>query len=84
MKLSDIHRTAARRQLDSQAAGFAAGDVDRLTLTQANADYQAAEIARLDAAVAVRQAAGALEDAMQRPLTPDAVRTFSPSQQSAR
>ncbi|WP_412530226.1 TolC family protein [Burkholderia lata] len=84
LKLSDMHRTAARRQLDSQAAGFAAGDVDRLTLTQANADYQAAEIARLDAAVAVRQAAGALEDAMQRPLTPDAVRTFSSSQQSAR
>ncbi|HDR9482337.1 TPA: TolC family protein [Burkholderia aenigmatica] len=84
LQLSDAHRTAARRQLDSQEAGFAAGDVDRLTLTQAKADYQANEIARLDATVAVRQAAGALEDAMQRPLTPDAGRTLSPLQQGAR
>ncbi|ALV61665.1 MULTISPECIES: TolC family protein [Burkholderia cepacia complex] len=84
LQLSDAHRIAARRQLDSQEAGFAAGDVDRLTLTQAKADYQASEIARLDATVAVRQAAGALEDAMQRPLMPDAGRTLSPLQQGAR
>jgi len=84
LTLADAHRAAARRQLDSQEAGFAAGDVDRLTLTQAKGDYQASEIARLDAAVAVRQAAGALEDAMQRPLTPDAGPTFSLSRQRAR
>ncbi|UMY33425.1 TolC family protein [Burkholderia contaminans] len=84
LKLSDAHRTAARRQFDSEEAGFAAGDVDRLTLTQVKADYQASEIARLDAAVAVRRAAGALEDAMQRPLTPDAGRIIFPLQQSAR
>ncbi|HKT67733.1 TolC family protein [Burkholderia sp. 22313] len=84
LTLADAHRAAARRQLDGQEAGFAAGDVDRLTLTQAKADYQASEIARLDAAVAVRQAGGALEDAMQRPLVPDAGPTFSLSRQRAR
>ncbi|AIT23312.1 TolC family protein [Burkholderia thailandensis] len=71
LKLSGAHRAAARGQLNSQAAGFAAGDVDRLTLTRAKADYEASEIAYLNAIVSAHQAAGALEDAMQRPLTPD-------------
>ncbi|MFX1765120.1 TolC family protein [Paraburkholderia sp. A1RI-2L] len=67
---SDAHLATARRQLDSQAAAFASGNADRLTFTQAKADYQASETARLDAEIAVQQAAGALEDAMQQPLAP--------------
>ncbi|MGH8778821.1 TolC family protein [Paraburkholderia sp.] len=72
VQLSAAHRAAARRQLNSQAASFAAGNTDRLALTQARADYQASEIAHLDALVVARQAAGALEDAMQQPLKPEA------------
>ncbi|WP_233836434.1 TolC family protein [Paraburkholderia sp. ZP32-5] len=60
--------SAARKLRDSDAAGFAAGTVDRLSDTQANADYTASEIAYLDALVAARQAADALEDTMQLPL----------------
>lgn len=71
VRLSEAHLAAAKRQLDSQAASFAAGNTDRLALTQARADYQASEIAHLDAVIAVQQAAGALEDVMQRPLIPD-------------
>ncbi len=73
LRLSDAHLVSARRQLDSQAAAFANGDADRLTYTQAKADYQTSETLHLDAAVAVQQAAGALEDAMQQPLGHDAV-----------
>lgn len=71
MRLSEAHRTDARKQLDSQAASFAAGNTDRLTYAQAQADNQTSEIAHLDAVVAAQQAAGALEDAMQRPLSPE-------------
>ncbi|KVF65511.1 TolC family protein [Burkholderia vietnamiensis] len=70
LQLSDAHLASARRQLDSQAAAFSSGSTDRLTFTQAKADYQTSETARLDAEVAVQQAAGALEDAMQSPLAP--------------
>lgn len=68
VQLSAHRLTVARHQLDSQAAGFAAGQTDRLTLTQAKADYETNAMTHLDAVVAARQAAGALEDAMQRPL----------------
>lgn len=84
LRLSEAHRRAARRQLDSQAASFAAGNTDRLTFTQAKADYQASEVAYLDAVVTTQQAAGALEDAMQRPLTPDATNATSTQQEIAR
>lgn len=78
LQLSDAHLASARRQLDSQAAAFASGNTDRLTFTQAKADYQTSETARLDAEVAVQQAAGALEDAMQQPLGHEAAsRTLS-------
>ncbi|MCX4174766.1 MULTISPECIES: TolC family protein [Paraburkholderia] len=71
VQLSVARLAIARKQLDSQAAGFAAGISDRLTFTQARADYEASAIAHLDAVVAAQQAAGALEDAMQRPLAPE-------------
>ncbi|RQS71503.1 TolC family protein [Burkholderia sp. Bp8963] len=83
LTLTEAHRAAARRQLDSQAAGFAAGNVDRLAFTQAKADYASSEIAHLDAIVAIRQAAGALEDTMQRPLTPVTGRPTDTSRESA-
>lgn len=70
VQLSARHLTTARRQLDSQRAGFAAGNIDRLTLTQAKADFEANEMTHLDAVVAAQKAAGVLEDAMQRPLSP--------------
>ncbi|WP_028207430.1 TolC family protein [Paraburkholderia nodosa] len=72
LQVSDAHLASARRQLDSQAAAFASGNADRLTYTQAKADYQTSETAHLDAEVAVQQAAGALEDAMQLPLVHEA------------
>ncbi|KDR26196.1 MULTISPECIES: TolC family protein [Caballeronia] len=72
VQLSARHLTTARRQLDSQLAGFAAGNIDRLTLTQAKADFEANEMTHLDAVVAAQKAAGVLEDAMQRPLEPEA------------
>ncbi|MEX3996290.1 TolC family protein [Paraburkholderia sp. EG286A] len=68
LQISDAHLASARRQLDSQAAAFASGNADRLTYTQAKADYQTSETVHLDAEVAVQQAASALEDAMQVPL----------------
>jgi cobalt-zinc-cadmium efflux system outer membrane protein len=73
LQISDVHLASARRQLDGQAAAFASGNTDRLTYTQAKADYQTSETSRLDAEIAVQQAAGALEDAMQQPLGREAV-----------
>ncbi|MFC0401404.1 TolC family protein [Paraburkholderia rhizosphaerae] len=71
LPIAEANLAAARRQRDSEAAGFAAGDVDRVTCTQAKADYASSEIGHLDAVIAARQAADALEDAMQRPLPED-------------
>jgi outer membrane protein TolC len=71
VQLSADHLATARKQLESQAASFAAGMTDRLSLTQAKADYQASEIAYLDAVVAAQQAAGVLEDTMQQPFAPN-------------
>lgn len=72
LRLSQARVAEARKQLRSQATAFAAGGEDRLTYTQATADLQTSEIAHLDAVVAVQQSAGALEDAMQSPLEPEA------------
>ncbi|SAK94841.1 divalent cation resistant determinant protein C [Caballeronia arationis] len=76
VQLSVAHLATARKQLDSQFASFAAGTTDRLMFTQARADYQASEIAHLDAVVAAQQAAGTLEDAMQHAL---ALETVNPT-----
>jgi cobalt-zinc-cadmium efflux system outer membrane protein len=67
LRISAAHLAAARKRLASDAAGFAAGDTDRLMYTQAKAGYASSQIAHLIATVAVQQAAGALEDAMQYP-----------------
>ena len=84
MRLSEVHRTDARKQLDSQAASFAAGNTDRLTYAQAQADNQTSEIAHLDAVVAAQQAVSALEDAMQRPLSPEVMDATPTEQETQR
>ncbi|MBA4233485.1 MULTISPECIES: TolC family protein [Ralstonia] len=83
MRLSEAYRTDARKQLDSQAASLAAGNTDRLTYAQAQVDYQTSEIAHLNAVVAAQQAAGALEDAMQRTLG-QGVMDATPTEQETR
>lgn len=70
LRLSTVHLSTAHRQMRSRAASFAAGAIDRPALAQAKADYQTSAIAHLNDVVAAQQAAGALEDAMQRPLSP--------------
>lgn len=74
----------AHRQLDGQAASFAAGDIDRVALAQARAAYQSSAIARLDAVVAAQEAAGLLEDALQRPLASPAANNAFVQQEIAR
>lgn len=70
LRLSAARLSTAHKQLRSQAASFDAGAIDRPALAQAKADYQTSAIAHLNDVVAAQQAAGALEDAMQRPLSP--------------
>ena len=70
LRLSTERLSTAQKQMNSQAASFAAGATDRLSLTQAKADYQTSAITHLNDVVAAQQAAGMLEDAMQRPLSP--------------
>jgi outer membrane protein, heavy metal efflux system len=70
LRLSTLRLSTAQKQMSSQTSSFAAGTTDRLSLTQANADYQTSRIEHLNAVVAAQQAVGALEDAMQRPLSP--------------
>jgi outer membrane protein TolC len=61
------HRTAQVER------AFGAGEADRPTLVSARLVVVAAELIHLDAVVQQRQAVGALEDALQRPLyDPDA------------
>lgn len=68
LQAATANQVVARKQLDGVAARLAAGEVDRLTLAQAQSDYQTDAIERLAALVSAQQAAGMLEDAMQRPL----------------
>lgn len=59
---------AQATQQQSIEAQFQAGAVDRLDVLTAELELNAASIARLDAQVKLQQAAGALENAVQRPL----------------
>jgi outer membrane protein TolC len=58
----------ATHQRDSMNASFAAGATDRLELTQARADFQTFALDYLNAVVALQEASGLLEDAMQHAL----------------
>ena len=68
LTLSSQRLAVARKLLESQAASFRIGAIDRLALTQFKADFELSQISHLNGVLAVQQAAGALEDAMQRPL----------------
>jgi outer membrane protein TolC len=48
---------------------FDAGEIDRLALRSSELEVAAARLARADAWIELQQALGAIEDAMQRPLT---------------
>lgn len=59
----------SRRQLDSARARAGMGEVDALALADAETAYDTGAQSRLDALVKAQQALGALEDAVQSPLT---------------
>lgn len=62
---------AQAKQRQSVEAQVAAGAADQLDLQNARLEFNTAELAQLDAQTRLLQAAGALEDAVQRPLTGD-------------
>jgi len=59
---------AQAKQRDAVEAQFQAGAADQLELLNAQLEFTASELVRLDAQAKLRQAVGALEDAVQRPL----------------
>lgn len=70
LRLSTLRLSTAQKQMSSQAASFTAGTTDRLSLAQANADYQTSTVDHLNAVVHAQRAVGTLEDSMQQPLSP--------------
>jgi cobalt-zinc-cadmium efflux system outer membrane protein len=82
LRLATATVAAAQRQMNSQAALFAAGATDRLARTQAQLDYQASAIDHLNSLVTAQQAAGLLEDAMQRPLPTSPIPMLTPEPES--
>lgn len=68
LKQANATVTAQQRQLAALQTSFRAGATDRLTLTQAQQAVDTSLLSQLDAQVAVQQAIGLLEDAMQRPI----------------
>ena len=69
-KLASADDLLATRMQQSQTAEalFKAGETDRLAWLTSRVDYALAELTRLDALVKAQQAAGLLEDAVQKPL----------------
>jgi cobalt-zinc-cadmium efflux system outer membrane protein len=82
LRFSAARLVAAKRQMDSQTASFAAGATDRLALAQAQSDHQASAIDHLNELVALQQAAGMLEDSMQQPLATSPTRATMPEQEA--
>lgn len=70
LRLATERISAEQKQFDRQAARFAVGDADRLSLTHARVVYLASAVDRLNDLVSAQRAAGALEAAMQIPLSP--------------
>jgi outer membrane protein TolC len=77
LNLATRRMSAAEKQFDSQAASFAAGAGDRLSLMLARAAYLTTAVDRLNDLVSAQRAAGALEAAMQMPLSPGGMDTKS-------
>jgi len=59
---------AQAKQREAVAAQLKAGAADQLDLANAQIEFGAAELVRVDGRVKIQQAMGALEDAMQRPV----------------
>jgi cobalt-zinc-cadmium efflux system outer membrane protein len=83
LRLSTTRQALARRQMDSQAASFAAGATDRLALALAKLDLQASKVDQLNEWVAMQLAAGMLEDAMQLPVPPVSTGISQPEREKA-
>lgn len=68
--LAALHQLAAAQKAQSQTveAQFKAGALDQLEVRRAEFELTVAQLAELDAQVKLQQAAGALEDAVQRPV----------------
>lgn len=73
--LSSQRLALATQQMESQATSFRVGLIDRLVLTQYEADFKLSQIDHLNGLVTLQQAAGVLEDAMQQPL----ITSYSPN-----
>jgi hypothetical protein len=58
---------AQAKRRDSVAAQLKVGAVDQLELLNAQFEYAAAELVRLEGDIKLQQAAAAVEDAVQRP-----------------
>jgi outer membrane protein TolC len=77
LRLATERMSTEQQRFAAQAARFAAGDADRLSLTLARAAYLTTAVDRLNDLVSAQRAAGALQAAMQMPLWPDGVDTRS-------
>ena len=66
---ANVLRDSSQKQLDSIRAQERLGEVDTLTLANAEAEFSVNMQNQLDAMVKAQQALGALEDAVQNPLT---------------
>lgn len=68
LRLATERMSTEQQQFDRQAARFAAGDTDRLSLTHARVAYLASTVDRVNDLISALRAVGALEAAMQTPL----------------
>ncbi len=71
---------AQKQQRESVAAQVKAGAADQLDMLNAEFEFGASEMVRLDGQIKLQQALGALEDAVQRPI--DLPQTFFQAQQT--
>lgn len=71
MELSSLSLAAATQQMKSQSASFSAGVSDRLDFTLAQMDYKNIGADHLRAQIAMQQAIGVLENALQQTLPTD-------------
>ncbi|NMM35892.1 MAG: TolC family protein [Glaciimonas sp.] len=69
LRLAESLFSVQQQQLTYLQSSFRAGETDRLTLTLAQHEFYANDLARQDARVQVQKNIGQLEDAMQRPLS---------------
>jgi outer membrane protein TolC len=68
LEVADAIVRAEEAQVTTAEKQFNAGEIDRLALRSAELEREAAALARVDAAIDVQRALGAVEDALQRPL----------------